>query len=74
MEKENIFLAEERRTEKEEKEKFLSWKMYFMEEKKDGEGKEENIRIRKMFPLRDKRTTTNKERWGYQPMEGRNLG
>ena len=48
------FWQRKRRTEKEEKEKFWSWKMYFMEEKKDGEGKEENIRIRKMFPLRDK--------------------
>ena len=48
------FWQRKRRTEKEEKEKVWSWKMYFMEEKKDGEGNEENIRIRKMFPLRDK--------------------
>ena len=45
--------------------------MYFVEEKKDGEGKGGKYKEEKMFPLRDKRTTTNKERQGYSAKEWR---
>ena len=42
MEKENIFLAEEKKNgEGRGRNKFCSRKMYFVEEKKDGEGKRE---------------------------------